>query len=185
MRGETKPKPGFPWIPCAVGYQIFFWELRASQLCRAFPPSVHPVRARGRSNLSSLLPAYVKQCSIPAKDEQMQPAFCHASQWNWSVIHKIIFINPPFCSENQPNKTPYPTGLPGICCAVGSSTRIPHMVLRTWWYRPSSRYSVWVRDSVPPLTRRGYKLFWSQIRIIIQTRNGKNISQFKLHTDRS
>lgn len=114
----------------------------------------------------------------------MQNAFCHAAQWSWSVIHEIIFINPAFCSEKKPKKTPTQQVFLRISSAAGSSTRIIRVVLWTWWYQPSSWYGVWEQDSVPSLTRKGYKIFWSQTTIIIQTQNGKNISQFKLHTDR-
>jgi len=120
----------------------------------------------------------------------MQHAFCHTSQRSWSVIHKIFFINPAFCSEKQTNKQTKsltPQVFLRIFSAVGSSTRITWPVLQTRWHQPSSWYSVWDQDSVPSLTRRGYKVFWDdEMRITIQNQNEKNIyiSNFILIGDR-
>lgn len=102
-------------------------------------------------------------------EKWMQPAFCHDSQWSRSVTQNENFINLAFCPEKQ-TKNPTKQVFPGMCSTAGSSTGIVHMVLQTWWLTAKLSAEPVESRHCATLTRQGCKIFWMQMRTIIQTK---------------
>lgn len=139
MKAKKKIKTSFPWIACDLGWQIF--SLGVAHLAALQLTSTLSTPSEGTRQKQSFLPLPSLHNSAMQQlaEKWMQPAFCHDSQWSWSVIKNLKFYKEKFTKKNlhtaQKNqqKTPTQKFFPQICFKVGSSSCIAYMVLQTWW----------------------------------------------------
>lgn len=116
------------------------------------------------------LPSLHNSAMQQLTEKWMQPAFCHDSQWSWSVIQNLKFYKEKFtkknlhCAQKNQQKTSTQQFFPQICFKVGSSSCIVYMVLQTWW----------LTAKLSADCRKGCKIFWRQMRKIIKKKNCTN-----------